>query len=323
MKRLVASSDVLYFSADQVDNIGELVADNLTHMYRKDGADFYYKYGKQGFDWKSSKYFVEITCEVYSHYDADINSESRYGAYLDGMNGKYYTAKKDFSYNRYDTQDTMARQLVINLTDDIENQIFTAVNPEMVESCSKVTAYSQMSSRRSRSVTKEVLDYLADHYPNSGLYKELVDKDIWINLWSDGEYNLSYNSVKDPETFLTDASTDELVMIMNELYPDSFWGDIVDVETCSKVNASDDIDGDCKYQAYSYYGTNYSGLEDDFCTNDPSTLIDWVWEHAANGGYIEVCGPKGCARLDPDDLAERVEFGDIGEHEIISQIDYV
>ena len=116
-----------------------------------------------------------------------------------------------------------------------------------VEACGKVTAYSQMSSRRSRSVTKEVLDYLADQYPNSRLYKELVDKDIWINLWPDGEYNLSYNSIKNPETFLTDASADELVKVMTELYPDSFWGDLVDVETCSKVTASRRVSANKKY----------------------------------------------------------------------------
>lgn len=148
MKRLITASDVLYFSDYQVDNIGELVADNLTHKYRSDGADFYYKYGKQGFDWNSGKYFVEVTCEVSSHYDAEINTNSRYGAYLDGMDGKYYTAKKDFSYNRYDTQDTMANQLVISLTDDIENQIFSAVNPEMVETCSKVTASRRVSANK-------------------------------------------------------------------------------------------------------------------------------------------------------------------------------
>ena len=92
MKRLITASDVLYFSDYQVDNIGELVADNLTHKYRSDGADFYYKYGKQGFDWNSGKYFVEVTCEVSSHYDAEINTNSRYGAYLDGINVSPTTA---------------------------------------------------------------------------------------------------------------------------------------------------------------------------------------------------------------------------------------
>ena len=77
------------------------------------------------------------------------------------------------------------------------------------------------------------------------------------------------------------------------------------------------------YKAYSYYGSDYRGIEDTIDTSDPSVLMDWIWEHAAQGGFIEVCGPKGCLRLDPDDLEERVANGDIGEYEIISQIDYL
>lgn len=76
-----------------------------------------------------------------------------------------------------------------------------------------------------------------------------------------------------------------------------------------------------KYHAYSYYGKNYSGLEDDFSTDDPTELVDWIWEHAAKGGYVEVDGPKNRIRLDPDDLAEQVELGGIDEYGIISQID--
>ena len=78
-----------------------------------------------------------------------------------------------------------------------------------------------------------------------------------------------------------------------------------------------------KYHASSYYGTNYSGLEDDFATDDPSALVDWIWEHAAHGGYIEVEGPKNRIRLNPDALAEEVELGGLSEYDIISQIDFV
>lgn len=126
MKKFVrASSDsaLLYFEAYQLDNIGELVADNLTHKYRSEGADFYYVGGQQGYDYKSGKNSVTVRCRVSSHYDPEINKNSRYGAYLDGMDGKEFTAKHEFGYNRYDTQDTMGRQIVIILTDDIEDQI--------------------------------------------------------------------------------------------------------------------------------------------------------------------------------------------------------
>ena len=76
-----------------------------------------------------------------------------------------------------------------------------------------------------------------------------------------------------------------------------------------------------KYHAYSYYDSKCYGLEDDFISDDPSAVVDWIWDHAAQGGYIELSGPDGSIRLDPDELAERVEMGDIGEYDIISQVD--
>lgn len=78
-----------------------------------------------------------------------------------------------------------------------------------------------------------------------------------------------------------------------------------------------------KYHAKSYYDGNYRGLEDDYLTDDPSALIDWIWDHAASGGFIQVCGPKDCVRLDPDDLENRIATGAINEYDIISQIDYL
>jgi hypothetical protein len=184
-----------------------------------------------------------------------------------------------------------------------------------VEACGKVTAYSQMSSRRGRSVTKEVLDYLADQYPNSGLYKELVDKDIWINLWPDGEYNLSYNSVKNPETFLTDASADELVKVMTELYPNSFWGDLVGVEACDKVAASDDFDDDEDkiYWVQAYYGTPRRGMATDFATNDWDEAVDKLVEYANQGYHVvfeNLASGEGYA-YDADEILEAVDLGDI------------
>lgn len=65
-----------------------------------------------------------------------------------------------------------------------------------------------------------------------------------------------------------------------------------------------------KYEVTSYYGKNYSGIEDTFVNSDLSAVEEWVWEHAANGGYIELCGPKGCVRFNPDELAERVDAGE-------------
>lgn len=105
-------------------------------------------------------------------------------------------------------------------------------------------------------VTQEVLDYTKNAYPN--LYAELSRKDIWINLWPDGEYNLSYNSIKDPNTFLSDEVKDDFMQAMEELYPGSFWGDIVDIDACDNVTAStDDINSYSGYTVpeiiYIYY----------------------------------------------------------------------
>ena len=152
MKKYVkSSSDLLYFADYQVDNIGELVADNLTHMYRREGADFHYDFGQQGYDYDTGNYSITISCRVFSHYDPEINKNSRYGAYLDSMDGKTFTAKATFSYNRYDTQDTMGEQVVINLTDDIEDQIFKAVNGD-VNACNDVKASTNLEPRQRTAV---------------------------------------------------------------------------------------------------------------------------------------------------------------------------
>lgn len=152
MKKYVkSSSDLLYFADYQVDNIGELVADNLTHKYRRDGADFHYDFGQQGYDYDAGTYSVTISCRVFSHYDPEINKNSRYGAYLDSMDGKTFTAKATFGYNRYDTQDTMGKQVVINLTDDIEDQIFKAVNGD-VNACNDVKASTNLEPRQRTAV---------------------------------------------------------------------------------------------------------------------------------------------------------------------------
>ena len=86
-----------------------------------------------------------------------------------------------------------------------------------IDACTSVKAYSYTSSRkRCTDVTKEVLDYTKKKYP--ALYKELSDKDIWVNLWYDGEYSLSYNSIKDPNTFLSDSVKQDFMYAMEELY---------------------------------------------------------------------------------------------------------
>jgi len=205
---------------------------------------------------------------------------------------------------------------------------------------------------------KEVRDYFKYHNNNLNRKQDQLLEDL-----SDGIDNQSISAIRTAIEGLQNNSKNmrqEQFYLINDFYNEfnfadgkfqgmgRAWAD--DVEACGDIECStkpkyfanmvsassdeyeqfvpfDDEDDSTweepKYHAYSYYGSNYSGLEDDYITDDPSDLINWVWEHAAHGGFIEVCGPKACIRLDPDNLEERVANGDIGEYEIISQIDYL
>lgn len=61
-------------------------------------------------------------------------------------------------------------------------------------------------------------------------------------------------------------------------------------------------DYDSRYEANSYYGKNYSGLEDNLYTDSYSELEEWVWEKIHGGGYIEVSDRETgkYVRLNPD-----------------------
>lgn len=71
----------------------------------------------------------------------------------------------------------------------------------------------------------------------------------------------------------------------------------------------DGDDGPYKYHVSSYFKTNFSGLEDDFYSNNRSDVEDWIWDHGAKGGSIELEGSDGFVRFTPDELEERVELG--------------
>lgn len=68
--------------------------------------------------------------------------------------------------------------------------------------------------------------------------------------------------------------------------------------------------GPYKYHVSSYFDGNYRGLEDDFYSNDKSSVEDWIWDHASKGGFIELEGSDGSVNYTPDELEERVEAGD-------------
>lgn len=187
---------------------------------------------------------------------------------------------------------------------------------------------------------------------NKGVHVDTSDafKEAWVSAhnkaesktWGDSGDSYHYDSLTPGELEAIENYDTEYWEYVKDhplnLKPASITSSIGTKYLANMVSASIDEDGfeqlvdadeddstwkEPKYTARSYYGTNYSGLEDDFSTDDPSELVDWIWEHASRGGYIEVEGPKNRIRLNPDDLAERVEFGDIGEYDIISQIDYL
>lgn len=206
-----------------------------------------------------------------------------------------------------------------------------------VRACKDIKAAS--GSRRCQNVTKEVLDYLATNYPDSNLYKELTDKDIWINLWYDGEYSLSYNSVKNPETFLTDASTDELVKVMSELYPDSYFGDVVaststkyTADMCS-IGASEDEDGfeqqveytepdsdeyieGGKFYVAGYLSSNYRGLMSDLYSDDFEEILSTAADMAGQGLFVEITNRADgrSERYTPEDFEIAAENGEYPDH---------
>ena len=220
-----------------------------------------------------------------------------------------------------------------------------------IDACSSVTSSTNDSSIVNK-IYSVMMDYEYGYDPDmtdiNAMLQELTNKGVhvdtsdafkaaWVSAhnkaerktWGDSGDSYQYDSLTPRELETIENYDTEYWEYVKDhpfnLKPASIKSSTDTKYFANMVNASDDdsIVNGPKYTASSYYGNNYSGLEDNFSTDDPSELVDWIWEHAANGGYIEVDGPKNRIRLDPDDLAERVESGDIGEHEIISQIDYL
>lgn len=227
MKRYVkANSELLYFAQYQIDNIGEWVADNLTHKYRSEGADFHYDFGQQAYDYKTGKYRVTISCRVFSHYDPEINENARYGAYLDTMDGKTFEATYYFGYNRYDTQDTMGKQVIIGITDDIENQIFTAVNGK-VDACTDIKASTDISDDKVKFFYKgKFLGSCDPDYMECDALYDLLKSDKeaatqvlnYMNSLGDAVFPVSEEDYTTPETDVSKVNIRELYNIfMQEL----------------------------------------------------------------------------------------------------------
>lgn len=175
-----------------------------------------------------------------------------------------------------------------------------------IDACSSVKAYSYTSSRkRCTDVTKEVLDYTKKKYP--ALYKELSDKDIWVDIWGDGEYSLSYNSIKDPNTFLSDSVKQDFMYAMEELYPGSFWGDLTDIDACDKVTASTDTSSIVN-KIYSVMMNYEYGYDPDM------TDINSMLQELTNSGvHVDTSTAFKKAWVSAHNKAERKTWGSSGD----------
>lgn len=214
---------------------------------------------------------------------------------------------------------------------------------EDVDACTAVKAYSYTPSRkRCTNVTDEVLEYTKDAYP--ALYDELESKDIWVSIWSDGEYSLSYNSIKNPDNFLSDSVKQDFMQAMEDLFPGSFWGDLVDIDACdtvtgstkyfaNMVSASADDDGfeqlvdgpdnDTdeyieygKYYVAGYLRSTYRGLMSDLYSDDFEEILSAAADMAGQGLYIEITnrGDGRSMRYTPEDFEVAAEYGEYPDH---------
>ena len=246
----------------------------------------------ENYDTEYWEYVKDHPLNLKSASATDITSSTEPDFDVMGLVDQFFTEVRELvEYFRYHNKNLNKRQdeLIENLSDALDSRSTTAAR-EAIENLN----YN----------TKGM--YKAQEYYVTNLYAELC--------YADGKYSgLGRNYADDAVIGSTKYTADMCsVGASDEGYEQLAEGDDADTTWTEP-----------KYHAYSYYGKNYSGLEDDFTTDDPSALVDWIWDHAANGGYIEVDGPKDRIRLDPDDLAEQVDLGGIDEYGIISQIDNV
>lgn len=117
-----------------------------------------------------------------------------------------------------------------------------------------------------------------------------------IDLLTDNKYDLrnTYDS--------SNLSNDKKNMLIESISKNKSAEDIYNI--LKEDFEDDDFDPkyDARYEVNSFYGRNYSGLEDDLYTDDFEEVKDWVWSKVQSGGYIEVSDrEKGkSVRLDPD-----------------------
>lgn len=124
MPKYVKASDEIfipYLTAEDIDYIGEEVADNLTHMYRREGADFDYVAGLEGM-YDTDQNSLNIQVQIKGHYDPDI-FDSKISKALDKHNLDVLVGFVTFFTDTKEAKADKISFLIEMVTDDIEQQV--------------------------------------------------------------------------------------------------------------------------------------------------------------------------------------------------------
>lgn len=261
--------DGVYFNDEELDGIGWIVEDNLSHTYRSQGADFRCVDVQHGYNFDKNEYIISVTCQCVSHYDPEVFSRKEYGPYLDSVNGKDFTATRTFQYNRFDTHNTMGRSLAIDLTEDIENQIRAGVkkfNGITASRRIKASIDSDISRYKKALESKAAKKGLYENFGQAEIrklrdkYRELPDGDTDVRT---AERN--YNSIREFERWCENFDLGYLRSIQNTTA----------VKASSKVVASSyDTKIIAKYLKKKFddeaFGTSHSSSLGSFYRNNPN-----------------------------------------------------
>jgi hypothetical protein len=123
---------------------------------------------------------------------------------------------------------------------------------------------------------------------------------------------------------------------MEELYPGSFWGDIVDVDACNDIKASIDSEDDGyeqlaeapfdteseeyieygKYYVAGYLQSNYHGLMKDLYSDDFEEILANAADMAGQGLYVKIINRADGRgeRYTPEDFEEAASYGEYPDH---------
>jgi hypothetical protein len=130
------------------------------------------------------------------------------------------------------------------------------------------------------------LDYFLENNPKYVASVNLDDMGAYIDDYDTGEHiPLPFANGADRMILRTKEDVRAFLDYIYELdYDDIFES----VKRRNSRRTMKESYGDTRYEGRSYYGTNFSGIEDDLYTDDFSELEDWTWEKVNKGGCVEV-----------------------------------